>query len=153
MHDAAPVKGGSDEVEVTRQGARGETPLQQLDLIDRQWTNLWRNVVLSSLGKTKYPYCRYIRALDLRDLKALLEDSKGKISGHVAPIIQEPWHARNLTDLSDFFQGELSRFNIQMETPIKLNSKAKRPRRLNTIAVLDAIGEGIVCFALSYSLS
>ena len=81
IHDVAPVKGGSDEAEVARQSTfAGDLRLQQAEEIDRQWANLWRSVVLSSLGRTAYPYCRYIRALDLRDLKMLLEDTKGKIS-------------------------------------------------------------------------
>ena len=77
MHDVAPVKGGSNDVEtVARLTKLGETQLLRTDQIDHQWANLWRNVVLSSLGKTMFPYCQYIRALDLNDLEYLLDDSK-----------------------------------------------------------------------------
>ena len=41
-----------------------------------------------------------------------------------------------------FFQGDLARFNIEMDTPVKVRSKARGPRRLNVVAALDAIGEG-----------
>lgn len=37
---------------------------------------LWRTIVLSSLGKTLYPYSRYIRTLNLRDLEKLLIKSE-----------------------------------------------------------------------------
>lgn len=36
----------------------------------------WRTVLLSSLGKTLYPYSKYIRALNLQDLQELLAESK-----------------------------------------------------------------------------
>lgn len=35
---------------------------------------LWRSMLLSTLGKTLYPYCQHIRILNLRDLKKLLTD-------------------------------------------------------------------------------
>ena len=45
--------------------------------------------------------------------------------------------------ISGFFEGELARFKIEMETPMKTpKTRAKRPPRLNVIAILDALGEG-----------
>lgn len=74
MHEVAPVTiGGSDEVELSRQGRSGDQDFEQP--VSR-WALLWKSIILSSLGMTLYPYCRYIRSLDLRDLKELLEDSK-----------------------------------------------------------------------------
>lgn len=35
---------------------------------------LWRTIILSSLGKTLYPYSRHIRTLDLGELEELLEE-------------------------------------------------------------------------------
>lgn len=35
--------------------------------------SLWRTIILSSLGKTLYPYSQYIRTLNLRDLEELLQ--------------------------------------------------------------------------------
>ncbi|KAI5919285.1 hypothetical protein F4810DRAFT_511543 [Camillea tinctor] len=37
---------------------------------------LWRSIILSSVGKTAYPYCTYIRALSLGDLEESLEDAR-----------------------------------------------------------------------------
>lgn len=33
---------------------------------------LWRTIILSSLGKTLYPYSQYLRTLNLQDLAELL---------------------------------------------------------------------------------
>lgn len=41
----------------------------------RRWICRWRTIVLSSLGKTLYPYSQYIRMLDLGDLKSLLREA------------------------------------------------------------------------------
>jgi hypothetical protein len=41
----------------------------------------------------------------------------------------------------NFFAGELGRFNIPMDTPLKTRSGRPRPPRLNTIAIIDAVGE------------
>ncbi|MCJ1384158.1 hypothetical protein MMC17_007274 [Xylographa soralifera] len=118
--------GGSDEVEVAaRQGKSGDGNAQQNQAVSR-WVHLWKTIILSSLSKTTYPYCRYIRALDLRDLKDLLEDEKFRADFG-----------------NDFFSGELSQFRKEMETPVKGKSKTKRPLRLNTIATLETIGEAI----------
>ena len=66
MHDVAPVtSGGSDEVETPKK--------EQLTM---QWASLWRTIVLSSLGKTLFPYSKYVRRLDLQDLQELLQDNK-----------------------------------------------------------------------------
>ena len=74
MHEVAPVtNGGSDEVELSRQGRPGD---QDFERIVSKWALLWKSIILSSMDMTLFPYCRYIRALNLRDLKELLEDSK-----------------------------------------------------------------------------
>lgn len=46
---------------------------------------------------------------------------------------------------SAFFKGELSKVYIEMESPVKPRSKVQRPRP-NTIAILDAVGEGRQAF-------
>ena len=38
----------------------------------KQCAGRWRTIILSSLGKTLYPYTQYIRTLDLRGLENLL---------------------------------------------------------------------------------
>ena len=126
MHNAAPVtNGGSDEVEVTRQSRPGESNSQQNQVVSK-WASLWRTMILSSLGMTLYPYCRYIRVLDLRDLKELLDDPKFRND-----------HS------DDFFAGELYQFRTETETPMKTKGRGKRSLRLNTTATLEVIGEAI----------
>lgn len=48
----------------------------------RKRAGLWRTIILSSLGKTLYPYSQYIRTLNLLDLEWMLgEDTfKARIS-------------------------------------------------------------------------
>ncbi len=83
MHDVAPVTSGvNEEVELSRLGKLADTSFRermaQQEQIVRKWSRLWRSIILSSLDKTVFPYCRYIRALNFRDLRYLLEDSKFK---------------------------------------------------------------------------
>lgn len=39
-----------------------------------KWAGLWRTIILSSLGRTFYPYSQYIRTLRLKDLEDLLTE-------------------------------------------------------------------------------
>ncbi|KAI9846760.1 MAG: hypothetical protein M1837_003609 [Sclerophora amabilis] len=114
MHNIAPVtNGGGDTTETAQQ-----------EQTVRKWASLWRAIISSSMGKSLYPYCHYIRALDLRDLRNLFEESrfKGKIE-------------------KEFFAAHLSRFNIEMDTPRKATGRAKAAKRLNIGSAIDAIGE------------
>lgn len=38
------------------------------------WAGLWRSILMSCVGKTMFPYCLWIRALNLGNLHSLLED-------------------------------------------------------------------------------
>ena len=62
-----------------------EIALAQQNLIMARWSIMWRSILLSCFGKTLFPYHRYIRVLDLRDLANLIEDDKfvSKISALV----------------------------------------------------------------------
>lgn len=124
----APVtNGGSDEIEVSRQVSPGEGNAQQ-NRIFLKWATLWRVMVLSSLGLTLYPYCKYIRALDLRDLKELFEDVKFRDEFS-----------------KGFFAGRLSpfRFGLPEETRgRKSKARTYRPWPLMTTA-MEAIGDVI----------
>lgn len=60
----ASVKGGGSEA----------LPSAQQLLVVQKWSILWRSIILSSLGKTLFPYCKYIRGLDFRDLNSMLDD-------------------------------------------------------------------------------
>ena len=70
MHDVAPVTSArSDEIEAT------QGKLQQQNEIDilKKRTGMWRAIILSSMGKTLFPYSRFIRTLRLQDLEDLLD--------------------------------------------------------------------------------
>lgn len=129
----APVtNGGSDEIEVARQVNSGDGNAQQ-KLIISKWANLWRIMVLSSLGLTFYPYCRYIRTLDLRDLKELFEDFKFRADFR-----------------KGFFDGRLSQFQFDLpgepeprQAKGKSKAKTQPPWRLYTAATMEAIGNAI----------
>ena len=73
MHDLAPVTNGGSDEELP--AAHDKCNLAQEERIFRKWARLWRTIILSSLGKTLYPYSQYIRTLNLRDLEELLTDS------------------------------------------------------------------------------
>ena len=67
MHELAPVTdGGGDDVK----------GVQQQERTVQKWALLWRTIIRSGLDQTLFPYCRYIRALNLRDLKNLFEDHR-----------------------------------------------------------------------------
>jgi hypothetical protein len=67
----APVKSGGNEA----------LPFQEQEQAVQRWSILWRTVLLSCTEETLFPYCHYLRVLDLRDLWDLLDDDKfrGKI--------------------------------------------------------------------------
>ncbi|KAI1477865.1 hypothetical protein F4774DRAFT_185553 [Daldinia eschscholtzii] len=39
-----------------------------------EWLQLWRSIILSSIKKTAYPYCVYVRSLSLGNLEECLQD-------------------------------------------------------------------------------
>ncbi|MCJ1373747.1 hypothetical protein MMC20_004976 [Loxospora ochrophaea] len=124
MHEVAPVaNSGSDEVEVSRQGGPVADVRRQQDQIIIRWAELWRMIILSSLDLTAYPYCRYIRVLDLRNLKDLLD---------------EPKFNRGAAS-KKFFAGELAQFNLERE--LMLTRAKSSSWRLNTVAAVNEIGE------------
>lgn len=55
------------------------------ELVVQKWSILWRTIILSALGRTILPYCKYIKVLDLDDLRQLLEDDRfrAKISRYI----------------------------------------------------------------------
>lgn len=70
IHSYSPVISEGNEFEI-RPG--GQTHALQEQVISK-WSLLWRSIMLSSLGKTMHPYCRYIKSLDLRNLTELFEN-------------------------------------------------------------------------------
>jgi hypothetical protein len=111
-HHEAPVIGGADHLGV---------PLATKLLMVQKWSIMWKSLIASSIGETLFPYCRYIRALDFRDLENLLDDDqfKGKIS-------------------KQFFTGPLARF-YKAETLKRANGR--KYERLDIKGVINAIGE------------
>jgi hypothetical protein len=96
-----------------------------------KWCLQWKSIIRSSLGSTSYPYCLYIRSLDLRNLKELLED----------PLFRE-------TALDTFFADDMGSFYTDQDTPMKLKMRgAKRSyTRLNVPAILERVGESITSY-------
>lgn len=95
------------------------TSLATQGLLVQKWSIMWRSIVLSSLNKTLYPYCRYMRVLDLRDLEYLLEDPKFR--GHIA---------------NKFFEGELQQFKFEEKV-------TKTYKRLDIPRVVIAMGDAV----------
>ncbi|RYN69906.1 hypothetical protein AA0118_g230 [Alternaria tenuissima] len=112
-HHLAPVRGGGEDL----YGLPAATKL----LTIQKWSILWRSIVASSLDVTLFPYCRYIKSLDFRDLGYLLDDDqfRAKVS-------------------KQFFSGPLKQFE-KIETGT--NIKGRKYTRIKTADIIDAIGE------------
>lgn len=109
----SPIKGGNDGLSLAEQ----ETTTQR-------WSILWRSIALSTFEQTLFPYSRYLRALDLRDLESLIEDDKFR------GTIQK-----------NFFSGKLQDFHFT-----QLIRSKNRPRgytRLDTRKIVLAVGNKI----------
>jgi hypothetical protein len=65
-HHQASVRGGGED---------GLSPATKLLAIQR-WSILWRSIIASALDATLFPYCRYIKNLDFRDLGNLLDEDQ-----------------------------------------------------------------------------
>lgn len=82
---------------------------------------LWKSIIASALDATLFPYCRYIRALDLRDLENLLEDEQ--FSAKVS---------------KEFFDGPLKQF--KKSTTIT-RQNGRKFERLDVKSIVSSIGE------------
>lgn len=76
-HHEAPIRGGGEDALV---------PLAQRLLTNQRWSILWRSIIASSQDATLFPYCRYIRTLDFRDLGNLLDEDqfRNKLAKYVS---------------------------------------------------------------------
>lgn len=90
-----------------------------------RWALQWRSIILSSLGETAYPYCLYIRTLDLTNLKELFDD---------------PVFKRQFED--QFFEGSMS---VLKKSPGATTRRLKL--NMNSVAVVDMVGELISKYA------
>lgn len=96
-----------------------------------KWALLWKSIVQSSLGKTAYPYCLYIRSLDLRNFKDLLEDPLFSFASE------------------QFFADEMSAFLNVLRTPMDQKTrqgKRYNHQRLNVLSILAMVGDSITAF-------
>jgi hypothetical protein len=73
----------------TKRGDYEAAPIAEQLLLVQKWSILWRSIITSCLQVTLYPYCKYVRALDLRDLENLLDDGqfKGKVQEYIKPLL------------------------------------------------------------------
>lgn len=93
-----------------------------------KWSLQWQSIIRSSLGNTAYPYCLYIRSLDLGNLRDLFEDNIFRDSA-----------------VDEFFAGDMATFFKVQGTPLKKKTKAgKNPAaRLNVKTIVELVGESI----------
>ena len=71
MHDVAPITSAhSEEIEIS---ANEKTPVKSREKIFEKRASMWRTIILSSIGKTLFPYSKYIRTLRVQDLEDLLD--------------------------------------------------------------------------------
>jgi hypothetical protein len=110
-HDTPVKEGGGEGISIAEQ-----------ELNVQKWSILWRTIALSAMDKTIYPYCKYLRMLDLRDLGSLLEDDKfrGKTSKY-------------------FFEGVMSRFHQTIKTP----ANSRFAPRLDRHKIISELGDEI----------
>jgi hypothetical protein len=96
---------------------------QQIVAISK-WALLWKSIILSTIGKTAYPYAWYIRSLDLRNLTNLLD---------------EPLFREHIMD--NFFADDMAQFLRAQETPIKKRTRNGRVvgMRLDIPVVLELV--------------
>ncbi|KFY84791.1 hypothetical protein V500_08998 [Pseudogymnoascus sp. VKM F-4518 (FW-2643)] len=133
IHTHASIRGGeSNEDEMSRTGEFKETSIaarvaQQKRTVS-QWALQWRSIILSSLGKTVYPYCLYIQSLDLRNLVDLLEDD----------IFRD--------NFQDMFFSSLQSFGETQINTRALRSKGKERTRINIPLIINSVGDSISKF-------
>ncbi len=95
----------------------------------RKLATLWRAIILSSSGKTAFPYCLWIQNLKLGDLKELLSD--------IAPY----------PDLrGQFFDGDMAPYEMTLQlTASNVSTRRNRPR-LDLQGISNKVGEAITLF-------
>ncbi|KAH3917938.1 hypothetical protein HBI56_178390 [Parastagonospora nodorum] len=112
-HHTAPVRGGGDDYYSLTQATKL--------LTIQRWSILWRSIIASALDATLFPYCRYIKNLDFRDLGNLLDEDQ----------------FRNKV-FKQFFSGPLKQFE---KTETFTSIRGKKLTRLKNADIIDAIGE------------
>jgi hypothetical protein len=127
-----------DEPETAHQVSWQEGTRLQIHAVSK-WALVWNSIIRSSLGATAYPYCLYIRSLDLRNFDLLLNDSHFRSSA-----------------LDTFFAHEMSPFLKTNEDSTPATEKNTRSRknmygRLNLASIVEAVGESIITYVADYT--
>lgn len=98
----------------------------------QKWALLWRTIIRSSISDTAYPYCLYIRSLDLRNLADLLDD----------PSFRD--YAMQM-----FFIDKMSRF-LKFQKSQEVTTECAIAKishlRLDIIKILELVGESVTTF-------
>ncbi|CAK7203924.1 hypothetical protein SEUCBS139899_006674 [Sporothrix eucalyptigena] len=90
---------------------------------------LWRAIILSSSGKTAFPYCLWMQNLKLGDLRELLSD--------IAP---------NSDLRKRFFQGDMAPYDIEKpNTTANVATRRKRPG-LDLQGIINKVGDDVTLF-------
>ncbi|TLD31010.1 hypothetical protein PspLS_02017 [Pyricularia sp. CBS 133598] len=95
-----------------------------------RWANLWRSLILSSIGKTAFPYALWIRKLQLGDLQSSLQD-----------------FARNLAVREALFRGDMAKFEVISNVNMTRAAQRKLGRvPLAYDAIALKVGDAITSF-------
>lgn len=132
MHNVVLVNGG-DMVDANQQENRSW----------KSWVGVWRTIIRSSLNKTMYPYCHYLRNLNLGELEQILDDLDSK------PGVEKKFKTYyNFLTLGFTYLGlHISRLFFQGEGAdlvIKTKMQVLSPNRLefDALATTNRIGTG-----------
>ena len=119
MHDLSPV---------TSRGAE-QADAEDSEATFRKWAGLWRSLILSSIGQSYQPYCRFIRALNLQDLRALLDQlDDDRLRG---------------TRQVPFFEGPANQFLIETSGLSTVTRQQRRSKRLDIPEITEQVGDRI----------
>ncbi|KAI9052243.1 hypothetical protein LZ554_003600 [Drepanopeziza brunnea f. sp. 'monogermtubi'] len=129
------ISSEGNDADLTRNATfEGRLDAQKITL--SKWALLWKSIIRSSLGSTTtaYPYCLYIRSLDLRNLAELLEELPFR-------------SAQNA-----FFSDDMKRFLRQVPITFKMRDSKGSHKRLDIPMILELVGESITSY-VSHSAS
>lgn len=90
------------------------------------WAEMWRSIILSSIGVTAYPYCLWLKSLGLSDLEFLLNDVA------ISPALRPR-----------FFRGPMAEFEIISGST---RTRAGRPI-LEMQKIIEKVGDTITKYA------
>lgn len=129
-HDNSPYFRGDENEDDLRGNATWEENSEKYKVYASKWALLWKSIIRSSIGNTAYPYCLYIRTLDLRNLNTLLED----------------YHFREASQ-SSFFAEDMAIFLHEVGGIKRTRAGKQVPVRLAVEPICQAVGESITSYA------